>query len=125
MQYKFIIQGRMPDLNDYLKACNQHYQKGATMKRENMEIAMWEIRKQLKRLHIEKQVNIHYMFVEPNIKRDKDNIAAFGHKVIQDALVKTEVLGNDGWKHILGFTDSFSVDKENPHIEVTIVEVGG
>lgn len=39
--------------------------------------------------------------------------------IIQDSLVKTEVLGNDGWIHILGFTDNFSVDKENPRIEVT------
>lgn len=124
MEYRFKIDGKMPDLNDYLHACNRHHQAGAIMKRENMDTAMWMIRQQLNRLHIEKPVRLHYLFVEPNKKRDKDNVAAMGHKVIQDALVKTEVLKNDGWRDIVGFSDDFDIDKENPRIEVTIIEVG-
>lgn len=51
-------------------------------------------------------------------------ITAFGRKVIQDALVETHVLKNDGWKEIVGFRDDFYIDKENPRVEVEIEEVG-
>ena len=68
-------------------------------------------------------MRLHYHFYEPNKRRDLDNISAFAHKVIQDALVKCKVLNNDGWKEITGYTDSFSCDKENPRIEVVLEEV--
>ena len=40
--------------------------------------------------------------------------------MIQDALVHTNVLKNDGWKEITGFRDEFHVDSNNPRIEVEI-----
>ena len=42
---------------------------------------------------------------------------------IQDALVDTGVLKDDGWKYVVGFSDRFQVDKEHPRIEVKIREV--
>ena len=71
---------------------------------------------------LEKPVFMEYLWVEPNRRRDLDNISSFGRKVIQDALVDTGVLKNDGWKHVVGFSDKFDVDKENPRIEVLIRE---
>lgn len=56
------------------------------------------------------------------MRRDLDNISSFGRKVIQDALVNAAVLKGDGWKHVVGFSDRFEVDKENPRIEVRIIE---
>ena len=44
--------------------------------------------------------------------------------MIQDALVNKGVLKNDGWEHIVGFSDRFDVDTQNPRIEVLIREVG-
>ena len=58
---------------------------------------------------------------EKDRRRDKDNICAFGRKVIQDALVKARYLSNDGWKNIRGFEDHFEVDAKNPRIEVEII----
>lgn len=43
--------------------------------------------------------------------------------VIQDALVKAKIITDDGWKNIIGFSDEFYVDKENPRIEVVIEEI--
>ena len=54
----------------------------------------------------------------------KDNIA-FAKKFIQDALVETGVLRNDGWSEIEGFTDNFALDPKNPRVEVTIEEMEG
>lgn len=95
------------------------------MKKDAEEMISKYIENQLGDLQITKPVILKYDFFEPNKKRDLDNISAFAHKVIQDSLVKTAVLKNDGWNEISGYIDQFYLDKENPRIEVTIVEVGG
>ena len=66
---------------------------------------------------------MHYTWYEPNRKRDNDNIAAGGRKIIQDALVSCGYIKNDGWHDSVGFSDSFRVDKQEPRIEVEIEEV--
>jgi Holliday junction resolvase RusA-like endonuclease len=124
MEHTLIILGRLPGINDYTAANRQHYRVGADMKKDAQDTIIWQIRNQLRGLHITKPVMIKYMFFEPNKKRDLDNIAGFAHKVIQDSLVNTKVIANDGWGNVVGFLDQFALDKENPRIEVTIVEVG-
>lgn len=130
MQYKLIIPGTLPNLNDYLKAERQTIRvggkfttKGNEMKQESQTYIIWHIRKQLKGVHIDKPVRLQYMIFEPNQKRDLDNVSAFIHKTVQDSLVLAGILNNDGWKNIKGFTDDFDVSKDNPRIEVVIVEV--
>ena len=68
-------------------------------------------------------VSMAYVWYEPNKRRDLDNISSFGRKVIQDALVDSGVLENDGWQNIRGFNDEFRVSKDEPRIEVHIFEV--
>lgn len=122
MEYKFIIKGRLDGLNDYTGASRTNPYKGNKMKADNEKIVMYAIREQLRRLHIEKPVILKFTWYEPNKKRDHDNVSSFGRKVIQDALVKCKVLQDDGWKFVTGFTDDFYCDKNNPRIEVLIVE---
>jgi len=33
------------------------------------------------------------------------------------------IIENDGWSQIAGFEDRFEVDKDNPRVEIEIVEV--
>lgn len=122
MKYPLIIKGRLDGLNDYTSANRTNPYKGSKMKADNEQIVIYAIREQLKRLHIEKPVRLKFTWYEPNKKRDHDNVSSFGRKVIQDALVKCKVLQNDGWKCVTGFTDDFYCDKNNPRIEVLIVE---
>lgn len=82
-----------------------------------------EIYEQLGRLRITRPVRMIYRWYEKDRRRDLDNVSSFGRKVIQDALVDTGVIKNDGWKEITGFSDEFYVDKKNPRIEVEIEEV--
>ena len=124
MEYKFTIPGRLDGLNEYTSANRANPYKGGKMKRDNESTVIWAIRSQLKDVHINKPVILKYDFYEPNKRRDLDNISSFAMKVIQDSLVKTNVLKDDGWDEILGFTTQFYLDKKNPRIEVTIVEVG-
>lgn len=123
MEYLLTIPGILNNLNDYIAAERTNRHKGAKMKADNGNIAAVAIRRCLRGARIEKPVFMEYLWVEPNKRRDKDNISSFGRKVIQDALVDTGVLKDDGWKHVAGFSDRFEVDKDNPRIEVRIREV--
>ena len=124
MIYRFTIKGSLDGQNGFIEANRTHPKAGNRMKQDNQQIVVWSIRQQLKRLKIDKPINIHYKFIEKNRRRDKDNISSFAMKVIQDALVQAEVIKNDGWKEIKSFSCDFGVDKINPRIEVAIVEVG-
>jgi len=122
MEYKLIIQGRLCGLNQYIAAERANCYKGAEIKRENESIVITAIRQQLRGIKITKPVYMEYKWIEKNKRRDLDNIT-FGRKIIQDSLVKAGILKNDGWKYILGFSDRFEVDRENPRIEIKIKEV--
>ena len=119
---KLTIKGLLPGLNEYIDAERRNRQAAAKMKREAEEIVIWSAKASL-RGPIRTPVVMHYLWIEPNRKRDKDNISAYGRKVIQDALVRAKYLPGDGWSHVEGFTDSFDVDPKAPRIEVTFEEV--
>lgn len=123
MEYKLIIPGRLPGLNDYIAAERANRHKGAKMKADSGNIVAVAIRQCLRGVRIDKPVFMEYTWIEPSRRRDKDNISSFGRKVIQDALVSTGVLKDDGWKHVVGFSDRFEVNRENPRIEVLIKEI--
>lgn len=122
MRYTLIIAGRLDNMNDYTGACRTNQYKGAKLKQKNENVVKQAIYEQLGRLRIKKPVRMSYRWYEPNKRRDLDNISAFGRKVIQDALVDTRVLQDDGWRYVKGFQDEFYVDKGNPRIEVEIIE---
>jgi Holliday junction resolvase RusA-like endonuclease len=124
MQYSLTIIGRLEGLNNYTAANRTNPYKGSKMKKDAEETIIWQIRQQLRNVHITKPVLLKYEFYEPNKKRDLDNISSFAHKVIQDSLVKTGILKNDGWEFVTGYSDHFFCDNKNSRIEVTIVEVG-
>ncbi len=123
MEHKLIIPGKLPGLNDYIAAERANRHKGAKMKSHNGNIVSVAIRQCMRGVRIDKPVFMEYTWYEQNKRRDKDNISSFGRKVIQDALVNAEILKGDGWKHVVGFSDRFEVDKENPRIEVLIKEI--
>lgn len=122
MEYLLKIPGRLPGLNDYIAAERANRYKGAKMKTDNEKIIMCAIRQCIRNVRIEKPVFMEYTWVEKNRRRDKDNIT-FGRKFIQDALKNAGVLKDDGWNEVVGFSDRFEVDKENPRIEIKIIEV--
>lgn len=126
MHYKLTIPGLLPGLNEYIEA-ERSYKgkyKASAMKKQAENVIGYMIKTQLRGVHFTGPVVIKYTWVEPNRKRDKDNIA-FAKKFVQDALVRMGVLDNDGWKHIEYFTDAFAVDAKNPRVEVVIEEYNG
>lgn len=118
---KLVIPFTIPGLNEYIEAERANRQKGAGMKRKWQRAVELALRRQI-RGPLREPVMMHYTWYEQNRRRDKDNISGFGRKVIQDAIVNTGVLQNDGWANIKGFTDTFRVDKLHPRVEIEIEE---
>ena len=122
MEYRLIIKGRLPGLNEYTASCRRNAYAGAKMKKDAQKVVLLEALKQLRDIRITKPVELAYTWYELNRRRDHDNVSGFGHKVIQDALVEAKVLKDDGWDEIIGYSDSFKIDSKNPRIEVEIRE---
>ena len=120
MIVRLTIPGRFPSLNEYVSAERANRRFGASMKR-----------KETKRVadaaqglpHLTNPVVVAFKWVEPNMRRDVDNIA-FAHKFILDGLVAAGVLEGDSRKYVIGLQDEFTQpDPENPRVEITIMEV--
>jgi Holliday junction resolvase RusA-like endonuclease len=121
--YNITVWGRYPSLNEYIKALKNSKHVGDAMKSRSQENIIADIYEQKGRLRIDNPIVIHYTFIEPNKKRDMDNISGYFHKVFQDALVQAGVIVNDGWSYIRGYSDDFDVDSNNPRIEIVLEEV--
>lgn len=116
----FEIPGRLPGLNEIIDAAKQgngKYQPYALMKEKYTEMIAWIAKK----LPSYEKVALVITWYEPNSRRDPDNIMA-GQKFILDALVQAGVIPNDSQKYIQGILHRFRVDKQNPRVEVEIVD---
>ena len=120
MEAGLIIPGRFPSLNDYIAAERRNRHIAAKMKREETK-RVADIAANLDMPTFEKPVHVYFAWVEPNRRRDIDNIA-FAHKFILDGLVDAGVLKGDSQKYVTGSVDRFRVDKDNPHVSVLITD---
>lgn len=124
LSQQFFIPGQLPGLNDVIEKAKHrrgNWNAYDDLKRSYGEyIGLYIKRAKLKPMDC---VSVNFHWVEPNKKRDKDNIA-MAKKFIFDSLVKTGILPNDGWKNVEGFSHTFAVDKERPGVLVTLTEVG-
>lgn len=116
------IPGRLPGLNEYTSACRTNHMTGAKMKQDSQDVVLWSIRAKMRRVHFEKPVFMLFTFYEKDRRRDRDNVASYARKVIQDALVKAGTLEDDGWDYVTGYLDQFKVDSKNPRIVVEFIE---
>ena len=120
----FTIEGTLPSLNEYLAEVGRNPRLGGKLKRDYVNSIILYLRlSEYRYYQAEKPVIIHYVFYEPNMKRDHDNVASCASKFIQDALRDIEVLKDDGWNDILNYTHDFYLDRVNPRIEVYIEEI--
>ncbi len=70
------------------------------------------------------QAYVDFEWVEPNKRRDPDNFSSAGRKQVLDALQHAGVIPGDGWRHILGFTDTWRCDPANPGVRVVLRSPG-
>ena len=113
---RLIYEGTLPGLNEYTNSCRSGYRQGARLKRQTEEDLIWIFKSQVKG-QLNGLYNVDFVWFEKDKRRDHDNICS-ARKFIFDALVKSEILPDDGWKYVGNFTDTFLVDKERPRIEI-------
>lgn len=123
LMFRFEISGKLDGLNEYISAERSNRYTAAKLKHKNQAWVCLCIKNQLRAKRINGAVYIYYHFYEPNAKRDWDNVSGYAHKVIQDALVECGVIKDDSQRYVVGFSDTFSIDRKNPRIEVEIEEI--
>lgn len=114
------IRGRMPGLNEYVHAMNRNRHAGNAMKRKWTNLVRDEAIAQ-GLTPVETRQDFVFMWVEPNRKRDKDNVE-FAKKFILDGLVRAKVLPNDGWSWVGRLDNTFEVSKDDPRVVVVMTD---
>lgn len=119
MRQVIELQGRLPGLNDYIRANRSSPVVGNSMKRHYTRLVAQAA---AGLVPVRGKCDIRFTWVEPNMRRDKDNIR-FAAKFILDGLKEAGVIKDDGWKSIESLSDTFFVNKTYPRIIVEIEEV--
>ena len=120
----FIINQKLPSLNEYVAACRSNAYMGAKFKKEVEEVIAWSIRSALTNKTLHKTTNpviIKFEWHEKTKRRDADNIAS-AKKFILDALVNKGVLVDDSRKYVKGFNDII-IDDTKDYVKVELIEV--
>lgn len=103
----FVVNARLPSLNDYINACRTHWASGAKLKQETEELIMWSIRAAVNKgdaWPVDKPVSIAFIWHEHGTRRDLDNIYS-AKKYVLDAMQKAGIIANDDRKHVYALYD--------------------
>lgn len=120
-EQQFTIEGRLPSLNEYTRACRSHWSRGAKLKQQVEAEIMWQItqaRLAGKLAPVTEPVLISLEWHERNRRRDIDNVT-FGVKFILDALQRMDILISDDSRHVVGIHHDVIHDGKS-YIVVTI-----
>ena len=122
---KFVIEGKLNGLNEYVNACRTNVHAGNHMKRTNQAVVRMALLKARGKGSMPKMTkypcSLNITWYEPDNRRDVDNVT-FGVKFILDELVNLGVIENDSRKYVSEIHNTVLVDKHNPRIEVEIKE---
>lgn len=116
---KLTIKGSLTDLNSYINLERTNKFMASKIKKEETERVAWECKAQKLKPVSEPLYLVYYWYCKDK-KKDKSNVA-FSRKFIEDGLVMSGILKNDGWDNILGFADKFDIDKNWPRVEVYLI----
>lgn len=122
MRQILTIPGTLPTVNEFNKANRSHWSKGYKFKKCYQEM----VEELISLEHLKPmfgKVGVRYTFIEPNTKRDQDNVESFAKKVIHDALVCMQILKNDNPKNLEILGVKFRYNKQNPRIIVELEEL--
>ncbi len=116
MTFEFWIPGRLPGMNEIIDDARSNKFKAATVKKRWTQAIACLIRK---RKPIKGRCHIYFVWIEPNLRRDPDNIRA-GAKMILDGMVDAGVIVKDSQKYIAGLHDIYKLDRKNPGVRVIV-----
>lgn len=111
------IPGVMPGMNEIIAQCEKSpYAYGRLKKKYGHDVAL---RALSQKFRIPGPAHFTIECVEPNRKRDKDNVLAGALKITFDALRHAKLLENDGWAHVLSIIPLFTMDPAAPGVRLT------
>lgn len=111
----------MPGLNELLTAAlNNRHTYGSMKKKWGGVVALYARSQGF--MPIGGPAHFEIECVEPNRRRDPDNLVGGAQKVIFDALQEANLLENDGWEHVLSISSSWRVDKGRCGVQLTVRE---
>jgi Holliday junction resolvase RusA-like endonuclease len=119
MSQTITIKGRMPGMNELVDANRVHPQKGAKLKKAEDEKVAWYAKAQGIKPVTDYPVVLKVTWIEPNRKRDPDNVAS-ATKFLLDGLQKARILRGDGHREIAAIEHRFGFDATNPRVIVTL-----
>ena len=121
----FVIDGRLPSLNEYVNAERANRYKGAKLKKDTEKLIKLYIARGHKLGTLKKvssyPINISIRWYEENSRRDADNVF-FAVKFILDSLVQYGIIEDDSRKFIKTIDNVIATDRDLPRIEVYINE---
>lgn len=124
MRWAMLMPGPLPGLNELLAAAKRRARNGwngyAAIRRRWGRVLVARLR--LAAPPRFRRAWVRFTWIEPGRRRDPDNVAAGGRKLLLDAFVQAGVLPDDGWRAIAGWTDRFVV---RPGRGAVFVEVLG
>lgn len=126
------VPGPLPGMNELIAAAKGSGGRGAgyaRLKREWTDIVQAFARAK-KLPAFPGRVVMTFHWYERDKRRDPDNVAAGGRKLILDGLVAAGVLRDDGWRYIQSWTDRFDVEgvggqNLGPGVGITITQYAG
>jgi len=120
-QVQYEITGKMPGINEIVQAGKNPRARNAMKKRaENSAVA--QMRAQGLREVTQFPVVVTFDWRAKNRRRDPDNIAGAGQKILLDALQVAGILPNDGWSQIARIEHNFEISGAQDAVTITITE---
>lgn len=115
------IPGPMPGMNEIIALARRNRYASAGQKKQwTQRVAFATAAAKVPQY---KWATFEFEWVEPNRKRDPDNIAS-ARKFILDGLQQASALEGDGWFQIRGWSDRFRVTRDkgdSPGVRVVLV----
>ena len=118
MRCAVTVEGRMPSLNDYIRAERANrYKAAAVKKRETARVRAACIEQRAPRF--DRPVTVRTTFYEPDARRDADNVG-FARKFVLDGLVLAGVIKDDSRRYVRQCPDRVLTDKARPRVVVEV-----
>lgn len=115
---KIFIQYNFTSLNEYIKVERTNRYMAANIKRRDTQVA--------KMIFSNKKysgaLKLKFKWYLKDKRKDLDNVA-FATKFILDGMVKAGAITSDGLKHIKELSHSYTIDKDNIGVEITIENI--
>lgn len=116
---KLIFPGEFPSLNEYINAERRNRFIAAKIKKETTERVISICEKTTRKIH--EPVDVQCVWYTKNERKDPDNVA-FAIKFLLDGIVTAGILKNDTRKEVCTIYHFFRTDKENPRVEVSLMQ---